>query len=74
MFNWYKTFDFPKYQPENLDLTNTVANSVLCGDSVGIFMEAHNVEYGDDERKSRCAGVAADTCAKMVELLNERLG
>lgn len=73
LFNWYKDFSFPQYQPENLNLTNTVAESVLCGDSVGKFMEAHGVAYGDPERKSRCAGVTADVSRKMVELLNEAL-
>lgn len=70
LFNWYKEFNFPEYQPENLGLKHTVAKSVLCADSVGNFMQAQGVAYGDPERKSRCAGVAADVTRKMVELLN----
>lgn len=68
---WYKTHEFPQYQPEGLNLKHTVANSVLCEESVGIFMKETGFAYGDPERKSRCAGVTADVVRKMVELLNE---
>ncbi len=61
------------YQPENLGLKQTVANSTLCEDSVGKFMEETGIKYGDPERKSRCAGVTADVVRKMVELLNQEL-
>jgi len=71
--NWYKDAVLPMYQPENLNLPTTVANSLLCKDSVGLFMEESGYEYGSPERKARCAGVAADTTKKMVELLNEAL-
>lgn len=71
LFNWYKKQNFPEYQPENLNLTQTVADSLLCHDSVGKFMKAQGVGYGDPERKARCAGVAAEVTSKMVELLNE---
>lgn len=70
LFNWYKGQNFPEYQPENLNLTQTVADSVLCHDSVGKFMEVSGVAYGDPERKSRCAGVAAEVAGKVAELLN----
>ena len=71
--NWYKQAEFPMYQPENLGLKTTVAESILCADSVGKFMEAQGCAYGDPERKSRCAGVTADVTKKMVEMLNEAL-
>lgn len=71
LFNWYKDFEFPQYQPEDLNLVHTVAGSTLCNDSVGNFMEAQGVAYGDHERKARCAGVTADVLRKMIELLNE---
>lgn len=71
LFQWYKDFDFPHYQPEGLNLKQTVAESYLCDDSVGKFMEAQGVKYADHERKARCAGVTADVVRKMVELLNE---
>lgn len=67
--NWYKEAELPIYQPD-MKLTTTVANSILCNDSVGLFMEETGYEYGSDERKTRCAGVAADVTKKMVELLN----
>ena len=71
--NWYKVTAFPMYQPENLNLATTVADSILCSDSVGKWMEATGFEHGSPERKSRCAGVTADTAKKMVELLNAAL-
>jgi len=70
---WYKTAEFPMYQPEGLDLPTTIAESTLCEDSVGKFMEVSGVAYADPERKSRCAGTTADVTRKMVELLNEAL-
>ncbi|MGD9569155.1 MAG: C-GCAxxG-C-C family (seleno)protein [Sedimentibacter sp.] len=71
--NWYKETAFPMYQPENLNLATTVADSILCSDSVGKWMEETGYEHGSPERKSRCAGVTADTAKKMVELLNVAL-
>ncbi|MBB6216007.1 hypothetical protein HNQ80_002098 [Anaerosolibacter carboniphilus] len=70
---WYKKETFPNYQPEGLNLPQTVADSVLCEESVGKFMETSGFEYGSPERKSRCAGVAGEVTRKMVELLNEAL-
>ncbi|KAF5054632.1 Split-Soret cytochrome c [bioreactor metagenome] len=71
--NWYKEAELPMYQPENLNLPTTVAGSILCSDSVGNFMAKSGYAMGDPERKSRCAGVAADVTGKMVELLNAKL-
>lgn len=71
LYKWYKGFEFPQYQPENLNLAHTVAESYLCEDSVGKFMEVQGVAYGDHERKARCAGVTADVLRKTIELLNE---
>lgn len=70
---WYKKAEFPMYQPEGLNLKTTVAGTTLCDDSVGNYMEAEGVAYGDPERKSRCAGTTADVTRKMVEMLNEAL-
>lgn len=67
--NWYKEAELPMYQPD-MELPTTVANSILCNDSVGKFMETSGYEYGSNERKTRCAGVTADVTKKMVELLN----
>jgi len=74
LFSWYKQHNFPEYQPENLGLVQTVANSLLCADSVGKFMEAQGVGYDDPKRKARCAGVTGEVAAKVVELLNEHFG
>lgn len=74
LFSWYRGQNFPEYQPENMNLTQTVAESLLCDDSVGKYMKAEGVGYGDPERKARCAGVAAEVAGKTVELLNEYLG
>lgn len=70
---WYKEADFPYYQPEELELQQTVADSTLCEDSVTHWMNATGYEYGSAERKSRCAGVAADVAKKVIELLNAEL-
>lgn len=73
LFAWYKKAELPDYQPENLGLTTTVADSLLCEDSVGTFMKETGYAMGDPERKSRCGGVAAAVTRKMVELLNEAI-
>ena len=39
LYEWYKVEPFPTYQPE-IESVTTVANSVLCADSVGAYMEA----------------------------------
>ncbi len=70
--NWYKVQEFPMYQPDT-KLPTTVADSIICADSVGKFMEVSGYEYGSPERKSRCAGVTGDVTKKMVELLNAEL-
>lgn len=74
LVRWYKQAEFPTYQPEGLDLPTTVAESELCGDSVGKFMDVSGFAYGDHERKARCAGVTGETVHKLVEILNERKG
>lgn len=73
LYKWYKEANFPYYQPEGLELKQTVAESTLCGDSVSNWMKETGAEYGSDERKTRCAGVAADTAKKVIELLNAEL-
>lgn len=70
---WYKKQSFPNYQPEGLGLPQTVADSVLCEESVGKFMEVSGFEYNSPERKSRCAAVAAEVTKKIFELLNAEL-
>lgn len=49
LFDWYRTTAFPIFQPEYESIT-TVANSVNCVDSVGIYMEATGYDMSDPER------------------------
>lgn len=71
LFNWYKKFPFPVYQPEFKGaLPTTIADSYLCDDSVGNYMKTAKVAYKDQKRKARCAGVSADVTKKTIELLN----
>lgn len=72
LFNWYKSFPFPEYQPEfKGQLVTTVADSYLCEDSVGTYMKAAKVDYKDKKRKARCAGTSADVVKKMITMLND---
>lgn len=72
MIKWYKKFPFPEYQPEQ-EIETTVAESEICDDSVGKWMQATGFEYDSPERKARCAGVSADTAVWVVNQLNEIL-
>ena len=74
VYAWYKAHEFPQYQPEIKSDVYTVANSIQCADSVGIWMKASGAEFGSDARKARCAGLSAETAAKVVELLNIKYG
>ncbi|WP_353894564.1 C-GCAxxG-C-C family protein [Proteinivorax hydrogeniformans] len=73
LWNWYRKHPFPQYQPAGLDLKTTVADSVICSESVGKFMQKQGVAYGDKERRERCAGVTSEIAKKTVELLNKTL-
>lgn len=46
LYEWYKVEPFPTYQPE-IESVTTVANSVLCADSVGAYMEATGYAMSD---------------------------
>jgi len=73
LLQWYRKFDFPEYNPSDMDLERTVADSASCKDSVLTFMEEQGCGFGDDERKERCAGVTADVVGYVIERLNERV-
>ncbi len=51
-------------------ITQTVANSAMCEDSVVAWISETGIGYGDDRRKERCARLTGDVVAKAVELLN----
>ncbi len=73
LFAWYREHAFPAYQPEFESIT-TVANSVNCTDSVGIYMAATGYKMADPERKARCAAVTAEVAVKTITLLNVLYG
>ncbi len=73
LFAWYKTAEFPQYQPE-YDSITTVSNSILCADSVGIWKAATGHAMSAPERMARCAGLSANVAVKTVELLNVQFG
>lgn len=75
LFSWYRETPFPIYQPEIKAEKTTVANSVNCLDSVGLFMKENDIaDMKADPRKARCAGVSADVAKKTAELLNAHYG
>lgn len=85
LVNWYKETNFPSdraneyavnheylvddYKSDK-ELTQTVANSALCEDSVMKWVDESGESYGSDKRKERCARLVGDVTAKAVELLN----
>jgi len=73
LFDWYREHSFPAYQPEYPSIT-TVAHSVNCADSVGIYMNATGYKMADPERKARCAAVTAEVAVKTISLLNVLYG
>ncbi len=73
LYAWYKETKFPIYQPEMKSVT-TVSGSILCSDSVGIYMKETGYAMSDPGRLARCAGVSADVAKKTVELLNIHFG
>ncbi len=73
LYEWYKAEPFPTYQPE-IESVTTVANSVLCADSVGAYMEATGYAMSDPGRLARCAGLSAEVAVKTIELLNIHFG
>lgn len=73
LYTWYENHEFPQYQPV-VESPLTVSNSIICGDSVACWMEVTGKEFGDPDRLARCAGLSAETAAKVVELLNIKYG
>lgn len=71
---WYSGAELPIYQPE-MDLVQTVADSVNCLDSLGTWMFAANVtDTADPKRRARCAGVSSDVVLKTCQLIDEYYG
>ena len=73
LYTWYENHEFPQYQPV-VESPLTVSNSIICADSVACWMDVTGKEFGDPDRLARCAGLSAETAAKVVELLNIKYG
>ena len=73
LYDWYMAHEFPQYQPV-MESVYSVSGSIQCSDSVGKWMEASGKEFGTPERAARCAGLSAETAAKVVELLDLQYG
>lgn len=74
LIGWYATNLFPSELLDSYaNFTNvkqSVADSPLCHISVGKWADMTHSEISSDEKKDRCAKVAADTAVKAAELMN----
>jgi hypothetical protein len=74
LIGWYTTNLFPSNLMDSYarftNVKQTVSDSPLCHLSVGKWAEASRFGINSDEKKDRCAKVAADTAAKAAELIN----
>jgi hypothetical protein len=73
-YGWYCDFAFPSTRVDHLSAypnqPTSIAASPLCHNSSGIWAYTYGYRIGSNERKERCAKVAADCAYKAVELLN----
>jgi len=74
LMGWYTTNPFPSALMDSYarfrGVRQTVADSPLCHLSVTKWCEETNFKINSDEKKDRCAKLAADTAAKAAELMN----
>lgn len=75
IIKWYGDTNLPVYVPKNPkankeSIVRTTSNSPLCHISVGKWMKASGFVLASNERKDRCARVAASVAHKLVEDLN----
>lgn len=75
IMDWYSNAKLPVYVPTNPKankdkIIQTTSSSPLCHVSVGKWMQASGFALGSNERKDRCARVAASVAYKLVEDLN----
>jgi hypothetical protein len=75
IMQWYSDAKMPVFLPKQPKLKDelipkTVAGSPLCHISVGRWMAEADKPLASDERKDRCARVAASVAYRTVELLN----
>ncbi len=85
LMSWYKEAEIPsdianqygsnheylvdEYKSDEV-ITQTVAGSAMCYDSVSEWMSETGISHGDERRHERCARLTGDVVAKTVELLN----
>ena len=74
LIGWYTTNPFPSKLMDSYAkftrVRQTVSDSPLCHLSVGKWCDATHNTVSSDQKKDRCAKVAADTAAKAAEILN----
>src|SRR5665648_15841 len=74
LIGWYTTNAFPSnlmdFYARFTAVKQSVADSPLCHISVGKWADLTHYEINSDEKKDRCAKVAADTAVKAAELMN----
>lgn len=74
LMGWYTTNPFPSNLMDSYAnfkrVKQTVANSPLCHLSVSNWCFTTRNTVSSEEKKDRCAKVAADTAAKAAEILN----
>ena len=74
LIGWYTTNPFPSRMMDSYAnftrVRQTVSNSPLCHLSVSNWCYTTKNTVSSDEKKDRCAKVAADTAAKAAEILN----
>jgi len=74
LIGWYTTNPFPSELSDSYAkftrVRQSVSDSPLCHQSVTIWCDLTHNSVNSDQKKDRCAKVAADTAAKAVEILN----
>ena len=74
LIGWYTTNIFPSRLMDSYarfsNVKQTVAHSPLCHLSVGKWCDESEFTINSDQKKDRCAKLAADTAVKAVELMN----
>jgi hypothetical protein len=70
---WYQQAPFPMYQPEKLNLPQTVAESTLCHVSITKFLKEGNGAWDmkSHEKHARCGGLSADVAVFTINMLND---
>lgn len=74
LMGWYTTNPFPSNLMDSYakftNVKQTIADSPLCHQSVSKWCKETHFTVSSDQKKDRCAKVAADTAAKAAEILN----